>query len=351
MRLISLFILCSLCTISCKKEVVNCNSEISQVSNGAIVLNEGLFQYNNSSVSFIDFSNGNVSNSFFYDQNGRSLGDTGNDMIKYGNKIYISVSVSSTIEVLNAQNFKSVKQIQMLNGTSSKQPRQLLAYNGKVFVTCFDGYVDVLDTVNLTVENRIQVGSNPESMGVSNGKLFVSNSGGLNNPMDSTVSVVDLSTFQEIKKITVGLNPGDIYVDNMENIFVISRGDYSIVPSRLKKINGTNNELIQSFSFDAGGLEGFNSKILISYYDYNTQQNKISLFNPASGLVEIEDFVELSTIQTLYGCQYNPINDHIYVFDANGFTISGEVHEFLSDGTFLQSTTVGINPTKIVFYE
>src|SRR5690606_2966692 len=103
---------------------------------------------------------------------------------------------------------------------NAKQPREICFANGKAFVSCFDGFVDVLDTINFALEKRISVGLNPESMVISNGKIFVSNSGGLNAPvMDSTLSVIDLTSLTEIQKITIGKNPGALEVDNSGEIY------------------------------------------------------------------------------------------------------------------------------------
>ena len=112
------------------------------LSNGAIVLCEGLFQQNNTQLSFIRFSDAQVENNFFLNRVGRQLGDTGNDIKRYGSKIYILVNVSSTIEIVDANDFSSIKQINMMNGTSAKQPRAIVFHEGAAFVTCFDGYVD-----------------------------------------------------------------------------------------------------------------------------------------------------------------------------------------------------------------
>ena len=81
---------------------------IDTISNGALVLCEGLFQQNNSQLSFVSFENNQVENNFFLNRNNRQLGDTGNDLKRYGDKIYIVVNVSSTIEILDANSFASV---------------------------------------------------------------------------------------------------------------------------------------------------------------------------------------------------------------------------------------------------
>ena len=179
---------------SCDKnpDPVNTNNEIE---NGALVLCEGLFQHNNSQLSYIDFENQEVENGFFLNRVERQLGDTGNDIKRYGNKIYIVVNVSSTIEVLDAQSFQSLKQISMMNDGTAKQPRNIDFHENHAFVSCFDGFVDVIDTSSLELTQRIQVGTNPDQLLVIGQKLYVSNSGGLNYPqMDSTVSIIDLNS-------------------------------------------------------------------------------------------------------------------------------------------------------------
>ena len=67
-----------------------------------------------------------------------------------------------------------------------------------------------IDTASLQVEALAQVGRNPEDLCVQDGKLYVSNSGGLDWEgigVDRTVSVVDLAAFTETKQIEVGPNP------------------------------------------------------------------------------------------------------------------------------------------------
>ena len=124
MRLIKLVSCLCLLLFSCGKDneppVI-----IDTISNGALVLCEGLFQQNNSQLSFVSFTNNQVENNFFLNRNNRQLGDTGNDLKRYGDKIYIVVNVSSTIEILDANSFTSIKQISMMNGATAKQPRSI----------------------------------------------------------------------------------------------------------------------------------------------------------------------------------------------------------------------------------
>lgn len=350
MRLSSLFVLL-LMLFACDKDD-NQSTVTETLDNGMLVLCEGLFQQNNSSLSWIDLSNETVNTDFFSNQNGRLLGDTGNDMKQYGSKIYIIVNNSNTVEVINKKDGKSVKQISMTNGSSGKQPRSIAFYNGKAFVTCYDGFVDVIDTTSLTVSQRIQVGSNPEGVAVSNGKLFVSNSGGLNYPaVDSTVSIIDLSNYEELDRIVVGKNPGAIQVDSEGDVYVIARGNYGSIPSRMVRINAQTNIVEQTYSFDASGMALMNDYFLISFYNYSTQTSEIRLFNTLNETIENNNFISTSGLTTLYGIQYNPVSDKIYCLDAMNYTNSGYVRQYSGAGVYEKSYHVGLNPSKLIFYE
>lgn len=350
MRLSSLFVL-SLLLFACDKDE-NQPTVTETLDNGILVLCEGLFQQNNSSLSWIDLSNEAVNTDFFTSQNGRFLGDTGNDMKVYGSKIYIIVNNSNTVEVINKKDGKCIKQISMTNGAAAKQPRSIAFFNGKAFVTCYDGFVDVIDTTSLTISQRIPVGSNPEGLAISNGKLFVSNSGGLNYPaVDSTVSIIDLASYTELDRIVVGKNPGAVQVDSEGDVYVIARGNYGTIPSRMVRINSQTNAVEQTFTFDASGMALMQDYFLISFYNYSTQTSEIRLFNTLSETLENNNFISTSGLTTLYGIQYNPVSDKIYCLDAMNYTNSGYVRQYTSAGVFEKSYHVGLNPSKLVFYE
>jgi YVTN family beta-propeller protein len=346
------FILISLLALSCKKKKVVEPEAPQTLQHGMLVLNEGLFQQNNSALGWFNFSDNSYTANFFEQKTNRSLGDTGNDMKRYGGKIYILVNVSSTVEILDARTGNSISQISMISGGTPKQPRYI-AFNGsKAYITCYDGYVDVLDTVSLSITNRIQVGANPEGLAVSNGKLFVANSGGLNFPnVDSTVSVIDLGSYQEIARITVGKNPGSIQTDSNGDVYVISRGDYAGIPSRMHRINANTNTLVQSFPFDASSISRFNTNFLISYHDFSSGDNKIALFDPNTETMIYPEYISTSGIQTLYGVYYSDITNRIYCLDAKNYTVTGQVHVFSPNGIFETSYNVGLNPTNILIYE
>ncbi len=352
MRYNFFLILLVLFAVACKKKKVKEPDAPQVLQHGMLVLNEGLFQQNNATLGWFDFSANSYTSNFFEQKTNRSLGDTGNDMKRYGGKIYVIVNVSSTVEILDASNGNSISQISMIANGTPKQPRYITFSGAKAYISCYDGYVDVLDTASLTITNRIQVGANPEGLAISNGKLFVANSGGLNFPnVDSTVSVIDLGSQQEITRITVGKNPGSVQTDPSGEVYVITRGDYASIPSRMHRINPNTHAVVQSFPFDASGISPFNNRFLISYHDFNSGDNKIALFDPAAETIVNPAYISTSGIQTLYGIYYSSLTNKIYCMDAKNYTVTGQIHVFSNTGTFETSYNVGLNPCKILIYE
>ena len=110
------------------------------------------------------------------------------------------------------------------------------------------GYVAKIDTVSLQVVDECIVGYQPEEMAIVGDKLYVANSGGYRVPnYDRTVSVIDLKTFTEEKKIDVAINLHRIQPDNYGNLYVSSRGDYYEIPSKTFIIDTSTDEVTYEF--------------------------------------------------------------------------------------------------------
>ena len=340
--------LVSLTLSSClKKESVVCPPTEGQVGQRMLILNEGLFQQNNASLTWANFSSGAVSQNYFQQIAGRPLGDTGNDIKKYGNKIYIVLNISSTIEVLDATTYAVIEQIEMHNNGLAKQPRYIDFHGGKAFVTCYDGYVDVIDTLNLSVIHRIPVGSNPDHLRVAGNMVYVSNSGGLNFPdYDSTVSVISALSLTEIKKINVGINPGSIAVGGNGNVYVVTRGNFGSIPSRMSKIETLTDTKSESYAFEVNSLSEKNGDVLI----FETiGAPSIKLFDVNSNVLQNASLIDFTGIVTPYEVQYESSIDRIYVFDANSYVNIGKVLEYSGNGGFIRAYQAGLVTKRLVF--
>lgn len=76
-------------------------------ANTVLVLNEGSWGANNAGISKVDLTNNSADNTWFDNANGRGLGDVAQDMIKYGSRVYATVSFSNSIEAINPTTGKS----------------------------------------------------------------------------------------------------------------------------------------------------------------------------------------------------------------------------------------------------
>ena len=214
---------------------------IPEISKSLYVLNQGQDGRNNASLTYYNLATNLTTDDIFKAKNNRGLGDIAQDVIRYGSNIYITLTNSSIVEVVNATTGISKKTISMVNSSNQpSKPRSLAALNGKVYITLLDGHLARLDTTTLTIDKTIAVGTNPEGIAVANNKLYVANSGGFNYQVnaksDSTISVIDPTTFTETKKIKVVINPTMIKADKYGDLYVLSMGNYWDIPSALQRI-------------------------------------------------------------------------------------------------------------------
>jgi YVTN family beta-propeller protein len=317
------------------------------------VLSEGLMSLNNSSLAMYDFSIGAKSSDYFLATNKRGLGDTANDMGLYGSKLYVVVNVSSQIEVLDARTGLSLQQIPLFNehGTA-RQPRYIDFHDGKAYVCSFDGTVAKIDTATLQIEGFVNCGRNPDGICIANNKIYVSNSGGLSYPnYDNTVSVIDMATFQEIKQISVGINPYKIKADSEGDVYVVTRGNYGSTAYRFHLISSVTDEVVQVF--DDIRLLNFtihNDTAYMYHYDYNTQQHQIMTFDCKTETLITDQFITDGTsLITPFGIDVNPTNGDVYITDAKSYMAWGDVLCFDKKGKLrFRIKEVGLNPNKVV---
>ncbi|MFA6950276.1 MAG: YncE family protein [Lentimicrobiaceae bacterium] len=341
---------------SCKKEPDDNNNIIPVVppkSSAIYVLNQGSFSSNNASVTLYNLEDQSISPDYFKSQNNRELGDTGSDMCIYGSKVYIVTNVSSQLEIVDAVTFKSIKQIPFFNEQVPQQPSAVTAYEGKVYVCAYDGTVTVFDTTTLEPIKVIKVGLNPDAILAAYGKIWVSNSGGLNFPdYDKTVSVIDPVTLTETKKIETGLDPYTLQADSYGDIYVISRGNYSDVKMRLQIIDAATQKVKHTFEdFEAMNFTIKGDTAYVYNYDYfGSNGSSIMMINVKTEEVITSNFItDGSVIETVYSIAVDPNSNDVFIGDAKGFVNQGMVHCYSNDGKLKYSFKAGINPVAIKF--
>lgn len=339
---------------------------------GMYVLNEGNMGSNKASIDFLDLDENKPTvhylRNIYSERNPnvvKELGDVGNDIKIYGSKLWIVVNVSNKVEVATADSCKRITQINIPNC------RYLAFKDGFAYVSSYVGPVKFdkdaplgmvykVDTMDFKKKDSVVVGYQPEELCIVDNKLYVANSGGYRAPnYDHTLSEIDLTTFKEIRKIKVGLNPHHCQVDHYGQIWVTSRGNYNDVPSRIYRLyKGRNQiyEVMDSIDTPVSGL----SIVGDSLYYYGTAWNNATATNNISfGLINVRTHKiidtnlfsapQLKAITMPYGIIVNPTDRDFYLMDAKNYVSSGSLLHFKSDGTFDWSVQTGDIPGHATF--
>ncbi|MDR3047185.1 MAG: hypothetical protein LBU51_06175 [Bacteroidales bacterium] len=316
---------------------------------GMYVLNEGNWNGNNSSITYYDFETGSVTADIFTKVNHRGLGDVGNDLKRYGSKLYCVVNVSETVEIMNANTCSSIKQIFL----SGKQPRKIAFYGSKAYVSCSDGDVVRIDTVSLAVEASVMSGLNPEDLCVISGKLYVANSGQFNYPeFNNTISVIDCSSFSVIKTIEVHKNPLLFGMGENQILWLLSSGDYSAeFPSKLQQIN-TQQDVVLGASFSpVAGFYPYHQKLYYFNSNYVTGATDIKVMNPALNDFPGQNVIADHTAITLPYAIYVDGAVGVIICDALNYTSNGDVYGFDFNGKKIFKFEAGVCPKSVVLLE
>jgi len=317
------------------------------------ILNEGSMGHNNSTLARYDLTAKELVKDCFLTVNKRGLGDVGNDMLQYGTKIYIVVSKSSSIEVVDATTGMSITRIDMkTTGGDAKEPRRIASYGGKVYVTSFDDTVTRIDTATLAIDGSVTVGQDPEGIAIRNNKLYVANSGGLNwaNNYDNTVSVIDVNSFREEMKMEIGVNPGALQIDSQGDVYVAVSGNYTDAhPSAFKKINASDGKVTTAPGIDAPvKFVIADNKAYIINGSYG-EPNSVIVYDCLNEKIITDSFISDGTsIAIMNNITVDPFSGDVFIAETD-YINPGNLHCFDKNGRLKYSlTAVGLNPSVVV---
>lgn len=332
---------------------------------GFYQLNEGNMGMNRASLDYFDYTTGYYTRDIFSERNPeivKELGDVGNDIKVYGQKVYAVINVSNLIVVFDVRTARRIKEIEVPNC------RYLAFWKDKAYISSYAGPVQIdpnaevgfvaeIDTASLEVTRKVPVGYQPEEMVVHNEKLYVANSGGYRAPnYDRTVSVVDLETFKEKKKIDVAINLYRMAIDERGDIYVSSRGDYKNTPSNLYVIDSTTDEVKQCLDLPVGGMCVDGDKL----YYYSVAYSMTSGGNKVTyGILDTRTKKQITDriitdgtdedIMIPYGIAVNPETKEIFMSDAQNYVVTGFVYCFSPEGKLKWKTEGGNIPGHFAF--
>jgi hypothetical protein len=311
---------------SCSKNDTDGDYVITGTS-GVYMLCEGLYGQNNSDISYYNINTGITEKNYYKKVNGTDLGETANDLQRYGSKMYCVVTgikgtAQSYVDVMDVATAKTIKRISFNSGNTGFCPRSIAFYQNKAYVSCYDNKVRRIDTTSLTIDGEVTLSEGLEGVAITNGKLYVANSDNyqFTNTLKNAVSVINLNTFTKVKDITVTHNPLKLAADAVGNVYVISTGDYNTATPSLDVINSSTDTRVKSSNgVDDYSVMSFVNNTGVITTDIYTPKATVKIIDLTTGQPKSVFIKDDTSIATFYGLTIDGLNNDVYVGDANNY--------------------------------
>lgn len=361
--------------VSCRNEEVLVDIETHVVTtpeyteiDGFYLLNEGNMGNNKSTLDYFDYKEGTYYKNIYAERNPtvvKELGDVGNDLLIYGEKMYAVINCSHKVEVMNANDATRITKIDIPNC------RYIVGNEGYVYVSSYVGPVQIdptapkgavfkVDTLSMQVVGNVEVGYQPEEMTIVGNRLYVVNSGGYMPPnYDNTISVIDLDKFTlcDVIQLDKTANFHRLDHDSMGRLWLSSRGNYfGDMNSNLYVVDPKGKQIIKDMGIPVSDMwvDGNYAYIISAEWSYVTGKNTVSYAKIDMQSMEILDRNIIkdgsdANIKIPYGIAVNPITKDFYVTDAKSYVVSGTLYCYGSDGVMKWKQTAGQIPAHFAF--
>ena len=291
--------------------------------------------------------------------NGEGLGDLGQDLCVYGSKIYVTVSGSSKVVIMDRK-CKVLKSIPVATEDGTPvEPRYMAACEGKVYFTAYDGTVSRIDTTSMAIDgklNLIDAGAqtgydHPEAITSANGKLYVNISG---YSKGKWLAVVDAASFTKLKDIEVMLNPYTVHHGRRR--VCILRVQWQLCR---KPVLDSGPVYLRYDATSRSGNRPSGTGVPCNLYRECRGENVHPLFRvlyAGSARAYVRDlktgdeqeFMDMADLQSANGLAVDPASGDVYVFDVP-YGAASDVHVYGADGTYKRTFEAGMSTSKMVF--
>jgi len=335
-------------TWSCSNDDDGIQVPMGDYADGILISNEGPFSNGTGTVTFISEDLSVVNHGIYNTTNDEDLGNVVQSIGFTEDEAFIVANVSNKINVVNRFTFEKIASI--TNGLNN--PRYFIEANGKGYVTNWgdtadetDDFVAIINLQNYSVEGTIPVVLGPEAILAKDNTVYVAHQGawGQNNK----ISVINTTSNEVIKTLTVGDVPNSMQLDTSGNLWVLASGKPAYTEDEtegvLSKINTVTNEVEGNLPFESTqhpsslNLDGGEL-----YYHLGDTVFKQSLTSTSLGMEMVLEGVSF----------YNMVvhNGRLYGTDAGDYASNGTLTVYdVSTTLAIKSITVGIVPGGIYF--
>lgn len=325
---------------------------------GVFIVNAGNMYSNIAgSLGYLEYSTEKMFEDLFSNANGgATVGDVFNSGYIYDDKIYLAVTNSAIVHVLDRETYKVVKSI---TTPSNAGPRQFTSYNGKVYVTLFGtpGYLAEIDPESLEITNELEVGPLPEYVVAYGDKLYVSVSDGYGQGDEACVAVIDPSTLSVTKRITGVTNPVNL-ATNGKQLYVCAWGKYMSEPPYSQYDYGIweiKDETLGE-KVSEGTYMSINGDKLYYYSDpYGTDIIEYGVLDTTTN--QYAEWIEAENgVDSPIAIGSDPITGDVFILSYHlgeggyaSYNTPGYIKQYRSNGDEVGTFDTGISPSSMFF--
>lgn len=349
MKKLFVFLVFAICIINhtgCDRNDVTNPIIVITEKEGAYILGEGLF--NNPGTANLSFYNLNSNNFTVNIFNPGELGNTPDGLILSGDNLFITEqgNFGSAGKIYKTDTNGTV----ILSNDVGVNPYSLTISNGKIYITNGPaGNVSIVDINALTTITTVAVGIYPQEILAIGNKVFVCNTSIYMGETDSTVSVIDATIDQVVGIIKVRQTPSSLAKTNDGKLLVGCPG--STATGMIYKIDPDNFSKLDSFGIGNGFASGFDKDIAVDANSNNiyfiSAVNNIVKLNLATKTPEIF-IANTDPSSYFYGYNFDSQNQRHYIADAKNFTNNGNLYVYDGNGALLNTLTTGAAPRRIL---
>jgi hypothetical protein len=326
---------------SCKQD----EPKVSTVISPVLIVNEGNFNWGNSSISSYNRETEQVQSDIYFDVNGVKLGDVAQSLSQKDSLLFVIVNNSSKIEVVSKFTLKRKWTISLPNSS----PRYFLAINDSLGLVSelYANKLWIVNYINGSIKKTIPMQGETQQMIMKNGTVFVLERTVFQGQEVANIVLIDPVSLTRKGVISLPSAP-NAFTFLTENILAVST-DFknSMLPSKILFCDVVSKSIIKSF--DAPNSERF------SYLRSNANGTLFYMLN--KNLYTIENSSNLlSTLplishgtSNVYALDIDFSLKEIYISDALDYVQRSKIMRYSFDGRLIDEFNAGINSTQIYF--
>jgi DNA-binding beta-propeller fold protein YncE len=312
------------------------------------VLNQGAFMQGNASITAYDPATGEVQQNVFQQANERPIGDIAQHSALMNGKLYVLISNSNKLEIVNPETFVAETTIFVddFGGSSPTWIQQVS--ETKAYISNLTGTtVSILDLESDEITGSIEVGPNPEGIAVTNGKAYIALT---EFGEGQEIAIVDITGDSLIETLQVHDNPRFPFVAEDGLVWVLSTGNYGFgdLPEsfgQLRAVDPETDTVVETI--ELGGKPG--------QVQYDAAADQVYVLNGGIQQVDLgsgevtEEFFSETAYFSLGLWQGD--ESAFYAGFAPDFSSAGRVDILNAEGDVMDEFTTGTGPGFVQFVE